>query len=96
MRRKAFRNELFTYFGLTKAQIDEIQGSWNNLIKAKLDIVYSLPPSEYDTVQAVAYWQWAASYMTLENSPHVESVAKVNPQIVGYPEISYFLDQYLL
>ena len=64
-----------------------------------LATVYSSIPSpqEYLNVVGVAYWQWADAYMTSKRSfPYEPSVTKIVNTVTGYPEISYFISDFLL
>lgn len=48
-------------------------------------------------IVGVAYWQWADGYMTDKRSfPEYPSVTQVVNTVTGYPEISYFISDFLL
>ena len=80
-----------SYFGLTFAQIEDFKKSYGVLRAGwettVLSTVTSLYP--YNNTQGVAYWQWAASELTINNGDI--SVTKVVETVTGYPEINYFI-----
>jgi hypothetical protein len=58
-------------------------------------LIASLPPTDYNNDQGVAYWQWVNSYITA-STLDAPSVVNVTDTAVGYPEIGYFKDFYLM
>ena len=99
LEKAAWRWEAKTYFDLTFDQVDEMEANWNTFYNDKYtEVTASIPsPAEYLTSTGVAYWQWAHGYMTNERSvPAEPSVAMVVNTVTGYPEISYFISDYLL
>ena len=60
--------ELRTYFQLSFDQVQEMQTNWNLFYNDDASVVlYSVPTTEpYINQTGIAYWQWAASYMTEE------------------------------
>jgi len=93
--KRLFKNELKFYFGLTQAEVDLIETNWNALYQKRYDFVMLTVPTNYQNDQGVAYWQWADGYMTM-TSYDAPTVVGVTDTVVGYPEISYFRDAYLL
>ena len=76
-----------------------METNWNTMYTDSVATVYSSIPSpnEYLNVVGVAYWQWADAYMTNKRSfPYEPSVTKVVNTVTGYPEISYFISDFLL
>ena len=97
--RIAWKWEMKTYFDMTLQQVAEIEENWNTMYADALTTVYeSIPsPDEYLNEVGVAYWQWADGYMTNRRSlPYEPSVTKIVNTVTGYPEISYFISDYLL
>jgi hypothetical protein len=56
--RLAFKAELRTYFGLTQAQVDEMQVNWNAYYNNNAAILNALIPSgpDYENASGIAYW----------------------------------------
>ena len=97
--RVAWKWEMKTYFDITLAQVAEIEANWNSMYTDALTTVYdSIPsPDEYLNIVGVSYWQWADAYMTNRRViPHEPSVTKIVNTVTGYPEISYFISDFLL
>ena len=94
--------ELRSYFGLSFAQLTEMQTNWNTFYNDELDNVrFTIPSPEadYDDTTSFAYWQWARSYFTMvNNDPYIyeePSVKDSNPHTVaGYLEYWYWLNYY--
>ena len=99
LQRIAWRWEVKTYFDLTFSQVDEMETNWNMFYTNALnEVVKTIPsPDNYLNINGVAYWQWADGYMTQYRSfPYKPSVAEVVNTVTGYPEISYFISNFLL
>ena len=94
----AFKGELRSYFGLTQAQVDEMQVNWNTYYQNNANIVVTLPPLalEYQNSAGIAYWQWCVSYFTRDDYPPEDSVAFVVNTVTGYPEMYYWKNSYFL
>ena len=90
--------EIRTYFGLSYAQVMEMQVNWNLFFNDKMPIVVdSIPSMEpYLDQTGVAYWQWADSYITMYDQEPIEqpSVSYASDTVTGYVEFSYWLDYY--
>lgn len=94
----AFKTELRTYFGLSVAQVDEMEVNWNNYYNNNAKTINSMIPTQpdYRNTQGVAYWQWATGYYTKVDTPSEPSIALVSNTVTGYPEIGYFKNYYML
>lgn len=94
----AFKSDLRTYFGLSKAQVDEMETNWNVFYDNNAAIINQLPPvsTTYRNSQGIAYWQWATSFFTRDDSPSYDSVINTTNTITGYGEIYYFKKAYFL
>ena len=94
---RVFKWELISYFGLTYAQVEEMQENWNLYYNDALTTVLNSVPavSPYNSTYGVAYWQWADSYLTRKrNIPPAPSVANSTNTVTGYPEYYYWLHYY--
>lgn len=95
--RRNFKNELKSYFGLSQAQTDTAGSKWNTKFNDQIKTIYSLPPTNYNDAQGVAYWQWAAAYITNNSAPfEIPSVSIITDTVAGYPELSFFKDTYFM
>eukprot|EP00347_Sterkiella_histriomuscorum_P005750 403355411 len=92
-------NELRDHFGLTYKQTKEFEFNWNKYSQEGRNWVYNKMTSEWKDDQAVAYWQWADSYLTRNLSlpgNESESITQVTDTHIGYPELSFFKTHKLL
>jgi hypothetical protein len=78
--------------------VDEMEVNWNIFYNNNAAIINQLAPSppDYANVGGIAYWQWAAGYFTLDDSPSYPSIVFSTNTVSGYPEISYFKNYYML
>jgi hypothetical protein len=87
---------MFTYFSLS--HVDTMQEATNNFCaivdKTTKLLISACPKMGKEPCNAgdFAYWQWASSYFTKLPALGlgVDSVAQIDPTILGYPEMSYF------
>ena len=94
---RVWKWELYTYFGLSWAQIEEAQVNWNTYYNDNLETVLNTIPSEapYNSATGVAYWQWADSFMTRKRQlPPQPSVINATNTVTGYVEYYYWLNFY--
>jgi hypothetical protein len=89
--------ELRSYFGLSFAQVEEMQTNWNAFYDSEKAVVLLTVPTvePYISATGIAYWQWADSYETqFHNDPAEASVVFASDLITGYPEFWYWLNYY--
>ena len=87
---------MFTYFSLS--HVDTMQEATNNFCaivdKTTKLLISACPKMGKEPCNAgdFAYWQWSTSYFTKLPALGlgVDSVAQIDPTILGYPEMSYF------
>lgn len=96
-----FQNEIFTYFSLSGVTImEEATNNFCAIVDNTIKLLQSACPkkgSHLCDASDFAYWQWTDSYFTKLPALGIgkESVAQVDPTIVGYPEINYFKPKFL-
>ena len=87
--------EFKTFFGLTQAQISEMIPNWQKIYKSnEAEFLSTLIGSaEFNDYQRVGYWQWSQGFITQQMGQ--PSVTKISNAVSGFPEISYWRDEFL-
>lgn len=90
--------ELRSYFGLNRAQLKSLKESWRQYYSLKETLVFNNVPGNRDDFQTVGFWQWSQAYVTNEMAAPADrkpSVTQLVDTVSGFPEISYWRDEYL-
>lgn len=89
-RRLAWAVELQFYFGLSRAQIEELEPNWLNLFDTVNSAVKATIPSVplYQDAIGYGYWQWASSYWTQPEPSVTDLGVNIANSIAGIPEIN--------
>lgn len=74
----------------------ELKSSWNELYysHAHEDVGILEIGGTNSAAQIVGYWQWATSNYTRMYFDDAESITKVVPTVVGYPEFYHWKWEY--
>lgn len=90
--KQTFTNEIRTYFNLSFKQISEAAKNMNSMYNKQKEAIFaSVPTTETKDLDALAYWQWASSLTT--GFSNYKSITELIPDIVGYPEINYYMSE---
>jgi hypothetical protein len=87
--------ELKSYFGLTDVQIQSIITWWEPKAAVYRETFFEIASPGYreKSEMSVGFWQWADSVTTATLG--TASVVNVVDTVTGYPEIVYWMNEFL-
>lgn len=89
-----FQNELASLLGLTKAQAKTGSENFCKAVEGAIPLAKGVCPNDCDTM-TFAYYQWGEAFIT-QAAGLGDTVTKLDPTIVGYPEISFFKSEFFM